>query len=77
MWRKIYQDALTASQKPATPEQRLVMLADLENTVNIADRNTRHNQKAELKRVIDGWIAAQKEQAMSEIKQRERQEKGE
>ncbi|EEL2519058.1 hypothetical protein G9I05_005031 [Salmonella enterica] len=74
MWRKIYQDALTDSQKPATPEQRLVMLADLENTVNIADRNTRHNQKAEFRRCITGWIEAGKRQAMSEIKQREKGE---
>lgn len=74
MWRKLLQEARSASQKPATPEQRLVILADLENTVNIADRNTRHNQKAELKRAIDGWIAAQKGQAMSEIKQREKGE---
>lgn len=74
MWRKIYQDALTASQKPATPEQRLVMLADLENTVNIADRNTRHNQKAEFRRCITNWIEAGKRQAMSEIKQREKGE---
>lgn len=74
MWEKTLQEARTASQKPATPEQRLVMLADLENTVNIADRNTRHNQKAEFKRRITGWIEAGKRQAMSEIKQRERDE---
>ncbi|AXC68552.1 hypothetical protein DOE63_25740 [Salmonella enterica subsp. diarizonae serovar 59:z10:-] len=74
MWRKLFQEARAASQKPATPEQRLVMLADLENTVNRADRNTRHNQKAEFKRCITGWIEAGKRQAMSEIKQREKGE---
>lgn len=70
MWRKIYQYALTARQKPATPEQRLVMLADLENTVNRADRNTRHNQKKEALACIRNWMEAGKRQAMSEIKQR-------
>lgn len=74
MWRKIYQDALTAGQKPATPEQRLVMLVDLENVVIKADRNTRHNQKAEFKKDITDWIEAWKRQAMSEIKQREKGE---
>ncbi|HAU2959045.1 TPA: hypothetical protein JC757_002853 [Salmonella enterica subsp. diarizonae] len=72
MWRKLFQKARSAGQKPATPEQRLVMLADLENTVNIADRNTRHNQKAEFKECITSWIAAQKGQAMGEIKRREK-----
>ncbi|EAO8773995.1 hypothetical protein CDJ04_13895 [Salmonella enterica] len=74
MWRKIYQDALTASQKPPTPEQRLVMFADLRGVLDKATANTRHNQKAEALAYIRNWMEAGVRQAMSEIKQREKGE---
>ncbi|EAR6707119.1 hypothetical protein EWN99_10140 [Salmonella enterica] len=74
MWRKVYQDALAASQKPPTPEQRLVMFADLRAVLNKAVANTRHNQKAEAMAYVWNWIEAGESQAMSEIKQREKGE---
>ncbi|EAQ6131817.1 hypothetical protein AXA88_24335 [Salmonella enterica] len=74
MWQKVYQGALTAGQKPATPEQRLVIYVDLECVLNKADANTRHNQKKEALDYIRSWMEAGKRQAMSEIKQREKGE---
>lgn len=74
MWRKVYQDALAAGQKPPTPEQRLVMFADLEGVLNIAMANTRHNQKAEAMEYPWNWLRSGKQQALNEIKQREKGE---
>ncbi|ECT1022173.1 hypothetical protein DPO11_19290 [Salmonella enterica] len=73
-WREVYQNALTAGQEPITPEQELVLLADLRNTVELADRNTRHNQKGEFKRYITDWMDRRRGVAVSKIKQREKGE---
>ncbi|EOF5838378.1 hypothetical protein ACK1YQ_002137 [Salmonella enterica] len=72
MWRKVLQEASAASQKPVTPEQRLIMYADLRGVLTKAVANTRHNQKAEAIAYIWSWLEAGERQAMSEIKQRER-----
>lgn len=74
MWRKLLQEARSASQKPATPEQRLVMYADLRGVLNKATANTRHNQKAEALAYLWSWLETGERQAMSEIKQREKGE---
>ncbi|EDV3123602.1 hypothetical protein S740_004858 [Salmonella enterica subsp. enterica] len=74
MWRKLLQKARSTSQKPATPEQRLVMYADLRGVLDKATANTRHNQKAEALEYIRNWMEAGVRQAMSEIKQREKGE---
>ncbi|ELC8786529.1 hypothetical protein RJV04_000789 [Salmonella enterica] len=70
MWRKSLQEARSASQKPPTPEQRLVMFADLRAVLNKAVANTRHNQKAEAMAYVWNWLEAGESQAMSEIKRR-------
>ncbi|EAX2421855.1 hypothetical protein FHD89_19300 [Salmonella enterica] len=72
MWREALQKARAASQQPATPEQRLIIYADLRGVLTKAVANTRHNQKEEAMAYIRSWLEAGIRQAMSEIKQRER-----
>ncbi|ECI0413587.1 hypothetical protein AH332_09565 [Salmonella enterica subsp. salamae] len=66
--------AIAANKKPATPEQRLVIYADLEGVLNIAEENTRHNEKAKAMEYIWNWLRSGKKQALNEIKQREKGE---
>ncbi|EAS3829784.1 hypothetical protein SKB45_002280 [Salmonella enterica] len=62
--------AIAANKQPATPEQRLVIYADLEGVLNMAEANTRHNQKSKAMEYIWNWLRSGKKQALNEIKQR-------
>ena len=70
MWRKNLEAAIAANKQPVTPEQMLVIYAELEAVVDKADRNTRHNQKAQALEPVRGWINSGRQRAMAQITKR-------
>lgn len=62
---------IAANKVQATPEQRMIIYADLEGVLNKAGANTRHNQKAQALEYLWNWLRANKKQALNEIENRE------
>ncbi|ECF3882187.1 hypothetical protein E4A63_00140 [Salmonella enterica subsp. enterica serovar Ank] len=61
---------ITANKSLPTPEQMMVVYTELEAVVDKADRNTRHNQKAQALEPVRSWINAGKRRAMEQINKR-------
>ncbi|EJG5923185.1 hypothetical protein NAE50_001559 [Salmonella enterica] len=61
---------IAANRTQATPEQRLIIYADLERVLIKADKNTRHNQKVQAMEYAWNWLRVNKKQALNEIENR-------
>jgi hypothetical protein len=70
MRRQDIEAAIAANKQSITPEQMLVIYAELEAVVDRADRNTRHNQKALALEPVRDWINSGKQRAMAQITKR-------
>ncbi|EAW1477913.1 hypothetical protein ACEWQ7_004086 [Salmonella enterica] len=61
---------IAANRIQATPEQRLIIYADLEAVLLKAEANTRHNQKAQAMEYAWNWLRVNKKNALNEIENR-------